>query len=108
MIYRRPKNLEEMKRIVEETLKSGKLLYIYSYPCPECEIFEASLEELGIANSDKIVKLDVPADDWAVEYVLEELKVPGSPTVVLPDGSMIDDPDPVEMALKVKKVLKGE
>jgi len=106
MIYRRPRNLDEMRQIVEETLKSGKLLYIAAYPCPECEIFEASLEELGIHDDDRIVKLDVPAEDWAVDFVLNELNVPGSPTVILPDGSVIDDPDPVDIALKVKEVLE--
>jgi len=106
MIYRRPKSLEEMKRIVEETLKSGKLLYVAAYPCPECEIFEASLEELGIANSDKIVKLDVPADDWAVDFVLNELGVSGSPSVIAPDGRIVDDFDPVELAKKVKEIVE--
>jgi len=106
MIYRRPRNLEEMRQIVEEAMRSGKLIFIAAYPCPECEIFEASLEELGISDDDRIVKLDVPADDWAVDFVLNELKVPGAPSVILPNGEILDDPDPVELALKVRDILE--
>jgi len=94
-----------MKKIVEETKKQGKLLYISAYPCPECEQFEAALEELG-ANSDQIIKLDVPPDNWAIEYVLEQLRVSGSPSVITPDGRTIDDFDPIELAKKVAQAIK--
>ena len=107
MIVRRPGSLDEMRRIVEEALRGGRLLYVAAHPCPACERFEAALEELGAAGDDRIVKLEVPPDDWAVDYVLNELGVPGAPTVILPGGRVLDDPDPVELALKTCKELRG-
>ena len=103
----KPRDKDEFKRVIAEAREKKLLIYIAAYPCPECEVFEAALEELKV-DTAKIVKVDVPADDWAVDFVLNELKVPGSPTVVLPDGSMIDDPDPVEMALKVKQLVEKD
>jgi len=107
MIVVRPRDLEEFRKVVEEAKKQGKVVYIAAYPCPECEIMDASLEELGLANDDRIVKIDTPDDDWAVDYVLNELKVPGAPSVILPSGEILDDPDPVELALKVKRYVES-
>lgn len=103
MIVKRPSSLDEFRRIVEDAKKSGRLLYIAAYPCPECEQFEAALEELGAANSSKIVKIDVPPEDWAIDFVLGELKVPGSPSVITPDGRILDDFDPLDLARKVAR-----
>jgi len=102
----RPTDIREFKRVIEDARKSNLLVYISAYPCPECEIFESSLEELGIGSSDRIVKVDVPAEDWAVEYVVNELGIPGAPVVILPDGKVLDDFDPVELALKVKSIVE--
>jgi len=101
----RPSSKEEFRRVVEEAKKTGKLVYIAAYPCPECEQFEASLEELGLDKDDRILKIDVPPDDWAVDYVLNELGVPGAPSVIKPDGEIMDDFDPVVLALRVARVL---
>ena len=107
MIVVRPKDLGEMRKAIQEAKQQGKLIYIAAYPCPECEQFEAAIEELGLDKDDRIVKIDVPPEDWAVDYVLHELNVPGSPSVILPDGRILDDFDPIELALKTKKVLQG-
>jgi len=105
MIVVRPKSKDEFKKIIDDARKSNLLVYISAYPCPECEIFEASLEELNV-KTDRIVKVDVPADDWAIEYVLNELNAPGSPSVVLPNGKILDDFDPIELAQKVKAIVE--
>jgi len=106
MIVVKPRDLNEFRKVVEDAKKQGKVIYIAAYPCPECEIMDASLEELGLANDDRIIKIDTPSDDWAVDYVLNELKVSGAPSVILPNGLILDDPDPVELALKVKKYVE--
>lgn len=102
----RPKSKEELKRIVEEARSQGKIIYIAAYPCPECEIVDASLEELGADKNDNIIKVDVPPDDWAVEFVLNDLGVPGAPSMILPDGKVLDMPDPVELAMETAKRLR--
>ena len=105
MIVVRPKSKEDFERIIKEAAEEGKLIYISANPCPECETFEAAIEELNV-ETDKIVKVDVPAEDWAVDYVINELGVPGSPSIVLPDGKILDDFDPIELAKKVKKLVE--
>jgi len=102
----RPSSRDEFKKVVEDAKRDGLLVYISSYPCPDCEIFEASLEELGVETS-KIVKIDVPDEEWAIEFVLDELAVPGSPSIILPNGKVLDDYDAVELAMKVKKIVEG-
>ena len=102
----RPSSLEEFERVIKEAKEKGKLVYIAAYPCPECEQFEAALEELELDKSDEILKIDVPPDEWAVDYVINKLNVPGAPSVIRPDGQIMDDFDPVELALKVAKVIK--
>lgn len=101
----RPRNREEFVKILEEAKKSGKLVYISAYPCPECEIFEAALEELRV-DVAKIVKIDVPNEDWAIDFVLRELKIPGAPTVITPDGKVLDDFDPIVLAKRVKEYVE--
>lgn len=101
----RPSSAEEFRRIVEEARRQGRLIYIAAYPCPECEQFEAAIEELGLDNDPRILKVDVPPDEWAVDFVLNELNVPGAPSIVKPDGEIMDDFDPVELALKVARTL---
>ncbi len=107
MIVVRPKSKEDFNKIIKEAKEEGKLIYISANPCPECEIFEASLEELNV-ETDKIVKVDVPAEEWAVDFVLNELGVPGSPSIITPDGKILDDFDPIELAKKVKAIAKKE
>ena len=101
----RPRSREEFARILEDARRSGRLVYVSAHPCPECEAFEAALEELGVDTS-KMVKVDVPDEDWAVDYVLNELGVSGAPSVLTPDGETLDDFDPVELARKVKKYME--
>lgn len=102
----RPSSKEEFRAILEKAKDEGKLVYISANPCPECEQFESALEVLALKYnvdvSAKIVKIDTPPDDWAVEFVLEELKLSGAPVVLdLKRGEVIDDFDPVELAKKV-------
>ena len=105
----RPSSKEELKAVIESAIAEGKLVYISAYPCPECEQFEEALkllaEKENVKIEDVIVKVDVPADDWAVQYILEELKLTGAP-VVLSKDETIDDFDPVELAKKVIQKVK--
>ena len=103
MIVVRPRSREEFKRVVEEARRSGKLVYISARPCLECEVFEEALERLGVDTS-RIVKVDVPDEDWAIDFVLNELGVSGAPSVLAPDGEILDDFDPIELARKVKEI----
>ena len=105
MIIVKPRSKDEFRKIVEEARKSSRLVYISAHPCPECKAFELALRALGVDTS-RIVKIDVPSEDWAVEYVVEELGVAGAPSVLLPDGGVLDDVDPLELARKVKKYLE--
>ena len=105
MIIVRPRDIEEFRSVVSEAKNSGKLVYISAHPCPECKAFELALRALGVDTS-RIVKIDVPSEDWAVEYVVEELGVAGAPSVLLPDGGVLDDVDPLELARKVKRYLE--
>ena len=109
----RPRSKEEFKAILERAKAEGKLVYISANPCPECEQFEAALEVLAVQYkidiSGMIIKVDVPDEDWAVEFVLEELKLSGAPVVLNPkDNEVIDDFDPVELAKKVVQRLSGK
>lgn len=103
MIVVKPRSREEFKRVVEEARRSGKLVYVSARPCPECEVFEEALERLGVDTS-RIVKVDVPDEDWAIDFVLNELGVSGAPSVLAPDGEILDDFDPIELARKVKEI----
>jgi len=99
----RPSSREEFRRLVEEARRGGLLLYVSAAPCPGCESFEAALKELGVDTSG-IVKVVVPPDEWAVGFVLEELGVSGAPSVVTPEGEVLDDFDPVALAARVREL----
>ena len=105
MIIVKPRSKDEFRKIVEEARKSSRLVYISAHPCPECKTFELALKTLGVDMS-RIVKIDVPNEDWAIEYVVEELRVSGAPSVLLPDGGVLNDFDPRELARKVKRYLE--
>jgi hypothetical protein len=102
VIVVKPSSVEELKKIVEEARKEGKFVYISAYPCAECEAFEALLEVMFSPEElSKIIKIDTPNDDDIIEYIVE-LGVNGAPSVVAPDGDIIDDFDVYELAKKLK------
>ncbi|MCL7388714.1 MAG: hypothetical protein LZ173_02090 [Thaumarchaeota archaeon] len=103
MIVVKPKSVEELKKIVEEARKEGKFVYISAYPCAECEAFDALLEVMFSPEElSKIIKIDTPNDDDIIEYIVDGIGIKGAPSVVAPDGNIIDDFDVYELAKKLK------
>jgi len=108
VIIIRPKSVEELKKIMEEARKEGKFVYISAYPCAECEAFDALLEVMFSPEElSRIIKIDTPNDDDIIEYIVDGLGVNGAPSVIAPDGDIIDDFDVYEIAKKVKVKMSG-
>jgi len=106
MIAVRPKDINDLKRVIDDALKNGKLVYISATPCSECEEFEALLETLLTKDElNMIIKVDIPDDDEIVNYVLNDLGIPGSPTVITPN-TILDDFDTYELAVKVREYIR--
>jgi hypothetical protein len=107
VIVVKPRSVEELKKVIEEARKEGKFVYISAYPCAECEAFEALLEVLFSPEElSKIIKIDAPNDDDIIEYIVDGLGVSGAPSVITPDGNIIDDFDVYEIAKKLKKLFR--
>jgi hypothetical protein len=103
VIVVRPRSVEELKKVIEEARKEDKFVYISAYPCAECEAFEALLEVMFSPEElSKIIKIDTPNDDDIIEYIVDGLRVNGAPSVIAPDGDIIDDFDVYELAKKLK------
>lgn len=100
----RPGSPEEFGRVVEECRRRGLPLVISARPCMECVVFEELLAREGLL--DRVVVVDVPAEDWAVDYVLDVLGAPGAPSLVAPDGSVYGG-SPLELLEKVREILAG-
>jgi len=103
VIVVKPSSVEELKKLLEEARKEGKFVYISAYPCAECEAFEALLEVMFSPEElSRIIKIDTPNDDDIIVYLVELLGVDGAPSVIAPDGDIIDDFDVYELAKKLK------
>ena len=96
------KSVDDIKQLLEAN--EGKLIYISAYPCADCEAFEALLETM-LGDTDSIVKVEVPVDEEVIDYIVN-LGIKGAPSIILPDGKVLDDFDVYELAKKVVKYVK--
>ena len=103
MIVVKPSSVEELKKLLEKARKEGKFVYISAYPCAECEAFEALLEVMFSPEElSRIIKIDTPNDDDIIEHIVDGIGIKGAPSVIAPDGDIIDDFDVYKLAKKLK------